>query len=402
LCPQFEEVYAIVFNFLISHFIKDHRNTDNPKVRDAYGYLGGIVGIILNSILFVIKLSAGILTKSIAITADAFNNLSDAASSVITILGFKLAGAPADREHPFGHGRIEYLSGLVVSSMVLLVGFEFVKSSFERILHPSKITFVLIPFVLILASVAAKIWLSGFNKHVGKAINSSALQASSFDSLADVFISGCTAISLLISKWTTFPLDGYIGMLVSLFILYAGFSLIKETLNPLLGEAPDPELVERIIDELCSYDYISGVHDLIIHNYGPGRIMASAHAEVPCDISITKIHEVIDKAEREISSKNKLYLVIHMDPINTNDAEVEAARIEVLKVTKLYPMIKSIHDFRVVGEGKEKNLIFDVVIDFKHKITKEFEDDLRKKLNKDIKAVHSLYNIIITIDRDFT
>lgn len=390
------------FNFLISRFIKDYNNIDNPKIRDSYGYLAGIVGIFLNTLLFIIKLFTGVITKSIAITADAFNNLSDAASSIITILGFKLASAPADREHPFGHGRIEYLSGLVVSSMVLLVGFEFVKSSFERMLHPEKITFQLIPFVLILVSIAAKLWLSGFNKYIGKAINSSALQASSFDALGDVFISSCTAISLLASKWTSIPLDGYTGLLVSLFILYAGYKLIRETLNPLLGEAPDPDLVQKIIDDLCSYDYISGVHDLVLHNYGPGKIMASAHAEVPCDVSIVKIHEVIDRAEREISSKNKIYLVIHMDPVNKNDAEVRAAWEEVLRITKLYPMVESIHDFRVVGEGEEKNLVFDVVIDYKQKLTEEFEKTLRENLNRDIKVSHPHYNLVINFDRDFT
>lgn len=393
---------TMFFNLLLSRFIKDYKNTGDPKVRDLYGYLGGVVGIILNSILFIIKLSVGIITKSIAITADAFNNLSDAASSIITMLGFKLASAPADKEHPFGHGRIEYLSGLVVSSMVLLVGFEFIKSSFQRILHSEKITFSLIPFLLILMSAAAKFWLGGFNKYIGKAINSSALQASSFDSLADVFISGCTAVSLLVSKWTDFPLDGYMGLLVSLFILYAGYKLIRETLNPLLGEPPDPNLVGKILAELCSYEYISGVHDLVVHNYGPGKIMASAHAEVPCDISITKIHEIIDRAEREISSRNKIYLVLHMDPINANDTEVKEARKEVLKLIMQYPMIKSIHDFRVVGEGEEKNLIFDVVIDFKQKITAEFEEDLRRNLDTSIKNIHPHYNIIITIDRDYT
>lgn len=391
----------MISSFLISFFVKDRNNTGKTEVRDAYGYLGGIVGIVLNSALFAIKLMVGMLTKSIAVTADAFNNLSDAASSIITILGFKLASAPADKEHPFGHGRIEYLSGLVVSSMVLVVGCEFVKSSFERIFHPSKITFQIIPLILILISILAKVWLSRFNNFIGKAINSSALQASSFDALGDVFISSCTAVSLIISKFTQLPIDGYIGLLISVFILYTGYRLIKETLNPLLGEAPDPELVQEIITQLCSYDYISGVHDLVIHNYGPGRAMASIHAEVPCNVPIVKIHEVIDKAEKEISSMTKIYLVIHMDPINTDDEEVQIAKQEVLQIIKGYPLIKSIHDFRVVGEGEKKNLIFDIVVDFSTKTPPELEEKIRMDLNKDIKDIHPQYNIIITMDRDF-
>lgn len=235
--------------FLVSKYIKDYKNTKDEKVRTAYAYLGGIIGIIVNVILFTIKLSVGIISKSIAVTADAFNNLSDAASSVITIVGFKLANKPADQEHPFGHGRIEYLSALIVSFMVMLVGFQFIKSSFDRIINPSYVKFELIPFILILISILGKIWLSKFNKFIGKAINSGALEASSLDALGDVFTSSCVAFSLLISKWTTLPIDGYIGILVALFILYSGFSLTKNTLNPLLGEAPDPELVENIKKE---------------------------------------------------------------------------------------------------------------------------------------------------------
>ena len=303
--------------FLISKFIKNSKDTNNKKVRDAYGYLGGIVGIIVNLILFATKLIIGILLNSIAVTADAFNNLSDVASSVITILGFKLASKPADKEHPFGHGRLEYISGLIVSFLVILVGFEFIKTSYDRIIHPSKVIFNLIPFILILVSIGFKLWISGFNKTIGKAIKSSALEASSFDALSDVVSSSCVALSLLLSNWIDFPIDGYIGILVSFFIIYAGYSLIKDTMNPLLGEAPDVELVKGLQAKLLSYDYITGAHDLVIHNYGPGRCMASIHAEVPCDISIVKIHEIIDKAEKEISEEFDIYLVIHMDPINT-------------------------------------------------------------------------------------
>ncbi|MFT5872997.1 MAG: cation diffusion facilitator family transporter, partial [Clostridium sp.] len=370
--------------FLISKFVKNSQDVTNKNVRDSYGYLGGLVGIIVNLILFATKLIIGIISNSIAITADAFNNLSDVASSVITILGFKLASKPPDKQHPFGHGRLEYISGLIVSFLVILVGFEFIKTSFDRIIHPSAVIFKLIPFILILVSIGFKLWISGFNKTLGKAIKSSALEASSTDALSDVISSSCVALSLLLSIWIDFPIDGYIGILVSLIIIYAGYSLIKETMNPLLGEAPDVALVEGLQLKLLSYDYITGAHDLVIHNYGPGRCMASVHAEVPCDISIIKIHEIIDRAEKEISQEFDLYLVIHMDPINTDNEEVNASRLELLDVLKLFPIIKSIHDFRIVGDGNYKNLVFDVVIDFNSSFTASDEIKLAEEISKEL------------------
>ncbi len=286
---------------LVIKFVKDYKNINHKEVRDSYGYLASIIGILTNIFLFIIKISVGLISQSIAVTADAFNNLSDAASSIITFLGFKLASKPADKEHPFGHGRIEYISGLIVSFIVLLVGFEFIKSSFDRIKNPSIVKFQWIPFLLILFSIVIKLWLSRFNKYIGVTINSGALKASSLDALSDVVTSSSVALSLLLAKWVSFPIDGYFGILVSLFIIYSGISLIKETLDPLLGEAPDKELVSEIIEMVMSYELIMGVHDLIVHNYGPGRCMASIHAEVPSNESIVKIHEVIDKAENEIS-----------------------------------------------------------------------------------------------------
>jgi len=387
--------------FLISKFVKNYQDVTNKKVRDGYGYLGGLVGITLNLILFATKLFIGIISNSIAVTADAFNNLSDVASSVITILGFKLASKPPDKEHPFGHGRLEYVSGLIVSFLVILVGFEFIKTSFDKIIHPSKVIFSLIPFILILISIGFKVWISRFNKTMGKAINSSALKASSTDALTDVFSSSCVALSLLLSVWIDFPIDGYMGMLVSFIIIYAGYSLIRETINPLLGEAPDMELVNGLKEKLLSYDYITGSHDLVIHNYGPGRCMGSIHAEVPCNISIVKIHEIIDKAEKEISDEFDLYLVIHMDPINTGDKEVDASRLELLGVLKSFSIIKSIHDFRIVGEGEHKNLIFDVVIDFNPKFSENDENRLEEDINKQLKKAYPYYNAVMTIDRDY-
>ena len=389
--------------FLVSRFVKNHENIRDSKVRDSYGYLGGIVGIVVNIILFAIKLSVGLIVKSIAVTADAFNNLSDALSSVITIAGFKLASKPADAEHPFGHGRLEYISGLIVAFMVLLVGFEFTQSSFDRIRNPEPIIFEIVPFALIVVSIFAKIWLSRFNKYIGKTINSSALQASSLDALGDVITSSTVALSLLLSRWISFPIDGYIGILVSLFILYSGYSLIKETMNPLLGEAPEPEFVEEIKNEILSYECITGVHDLIIHNYGPGRRMASLHAEVPSNLPFVKIHEVIDRAEREISAKHNIFLVIHMDPVNTDDQELQVAMIEMNKILEGFPEIKSFHDFRIVGEGETKNLLFDIVVDMHKKFDINKDGlSLTNKIDNEVKKLHPNYNALVTIDRDFS
>lgn len=392
----------MISNFLVKTFIKNSENTKDKDVRNSYGFLGGIIGIIVNFILFIIKFTVGMLVSSIAVTADAFNNLSDAASSIITIAGFKMANMPADEKHPFGHGRMEYLSALAVAFMVMLVGLQFVKSSFERILNPEIIKFELIPFILLIVSIFLKLWLSRFNKFIGNKIDSSALKAASVDALGDVFTSICVAISLLAAKFTTFPIDGYIGIIVALFIVYSGFSLVRETINPLLGEAPDPELVKDIETMLLSYDNITGVHDLIVHNYGPGRCMASVHAEIPSDIDIMKIHNIIDEAERDISKKLNIYLVIHMDPICLSDDEIKAAYKEVTKIIKYNPLIKSMHDFRIVGEGNEKNLIFDIVVNSKALNKVMDEEDLKKDIIKSIKEIHPNYNCIITVDHDYS
>lgn len=386
---------------LVKRFIKNSANVTDEKVRNSYGFLAGIIGIIINFTLFMIKLSVGLIVGSIAVMADAFNNLSDAASSLITILGFKLSSMPADAEHPFGHGRLEYISALMVAFMVMLVGFQFIKTSFDRVMNPEPVIFQLIPFILILVSITFKIWLSSFNKFIGKTIDSSALKAAGIDALGDVVTSSTVALSLLASKFTSFPIDGYIGILVALAILWSGYSLVKETISPLLGEAPDPKLVKDIQEGVMSYEYITGVHDLIIHNYGPGKCMASIHAEIPSDINIMKIHDVIDRAEREISEKLNIYLVIHMDPISMDTKEILEARTEVEKIIKYNPLIKSMHDFRIVGEKENKNLIFDIVVDTAALRKVMPEHELKEKIISDIKDIHPQYNCIITLDDDF-
>lgn len=391
----------MISNLLIKKFVSNHSDTKNKKVREKYGYLGGVMGAIVNLILFGIKFTVGMVVNSIAVTADAFNNLSDVGSSIVTIFGFKLSSKPADKEHPFGHGRIEYISGLIVAFLVLLVGFEFVKSSFDRIKNPTPVEFSFVPFALLLVSILFKVWLSRFYKNVGEKINSSALKASGVDALSDVVSSSTVAFSLLLSRFTKLPIDGYIGMVVSLVILYAGYNLIKDTLNPLLGDAPDEELVEEIQRMLLSYDHIGGVHDLIVHNYGPGRIIASIHAEVPLDISVVKIHEIIDRAEKEISAALDIYLVIHMDPITTDDKEILEAKEDLTEALKAVNIVRSFHDFRVVGEGENKNLIFDVVVGSEHVLNKDQEFKLQKDIDIELKKVHPNYNAIITVDKDY-
>ena len=388
-------------NFLVNKFIKNNEDIKNPTVRNAYGTLGGVVGIIINFLLFLIKFFVGILVGSIAISADAFNNLSDAGSSVITIIGFKMANKPADAEHPFGHGRIEYLSALLVAFLVMLVGVQFVKSSIERVLNPTAVTFDLVPFILLIISIGFKVWLSTFNKFIGDTINSSALKASATDALGDVFTSSTVIISFLLAKFTTLPLDGYIGIFVALAILYAGFGLVKKTLNPLLGEAPDPELVNALCEKVLSYPLISGVHDLIIHNYGPGRIIASLHAEVPSDKDIMEIHNVIDMAEREVSRDLNIHLVIHMDPICLITDEIRETWGYVETVLRKYPEIKSMHDFRIVGEGDSKNLIFDIVVSPSLSGRRKEEETMLKNIKDAIHKEHPQYNCVITIDYDY-
>ena len=349
-------------------------------------------------ILFLIKLSVGLLSNSVSILADAFNNLSDAASSIITIIGFKMANKPADAEHPFGHGRIEYITAMIVSFMVMLVGLQFVKTSFQKIINPTLVTFELWPFILLLISIGFKFWLSKFNKSIGNKINSSTLKATATDAMGDVFTSTTVVISFLISKFTTLPIDGYIGIVVALAIVYSGFSLIKETLSPLLGEPPDPVLVSDITDMVMSYDNITGIHDLIVHNYGPGRIMASIHAEIPSNIDIMEIHHIIDTAEREISKKLNIYLVIHMDPICVDTDEIIEARNMVTSILNKYDAVKSFHDFRVVGENDKKNLVFDIEV-YPSKLNQSNSPEkLLSQIEADIKLHAPKYNCIITLD----
>ncbi len=391
----------MISKYLTEKFIKNYQNIEDEKTRNSYVYLGSIVGIICNLVLSVVKIAVGVVSGSVSVLADGFNNLSDMASSIITMIGIKLANRPADKEHPFGHGRMEYLSALVVAFMVMLVGVQFIKSSIDRIMNPLPITFEMIPFILLLLSLIVKLWLSRFNRYVGNKINSSALKAASVDALGDVFTSSCVLISFVAAKFTTLPIDGYVGLVVSAAILYAGYSLVKDTISPLIGEAPDEELVKAIKQGVLSYDNIIGVHDLIIHNYGVGKCMASIHAEIPSNIDLITIHEIIDTAEREISQKLNIYLVIHMDPMCIHDDKIKALKGDVQNILLKYNCIKSMHDFRIT-EGEDKiNLIFDIEVEAHDINTKEKEEELRVQLTEEIKKLNPLYHCVITIDKYF-
>ena len=393
----------MISEFLTKKIIKNHENISDERTRNTYVYFGSIVGIICNLILSIVKISVGFISGSVSVMADGFNNLSDMASSVITMVGITLANRPADKEHPFGHGRMEYLSALIVAFMVMLVGVQFIKSSLDRIMNPVPITFELLPFILLLLSLIIKLWLSIFNKYVGEKINSAALKAASVDALGDVFTSSCVIISFVAAKFTTLPIDGYVGLIVSAAILYAGYSLVKDTISPLLGEAPDEELVKAIKEGVLSYDNIIGVHDLIIHNYGVGKCMASIHAEIPSNIDLITIHDIIDTAEREISEKLNIYLVIHMDPMCVHDDKVKAIKGNIQKILMKFNCIKSMHDFRIT-EGENKiNIIFDVEVDaHNHDIsTNDKEEKLKKSIEEEIKKLNPLYNCVITIDKFF-
>ena len=346
-----------MWDLIIHKLIKDAANTGDPRVRERYGTLGGVAGIIVNFIIFLIEIFIGLVANSIAILADAFHNITDVLSSAITLISFRMSGKPADKEHPFGHGRIEYLSTLIVSFLIMLIGYEFIKSSVSRILHPSAIHFSLISLILILVAIPLKILLSLFYRHIGLMIRSSTLQATSFDALSDVFVLGAASVSLILSFFTRIPVDGYIGVVVAIFNMSAGFSLARKTFNTLIGEPPDPVLVRNIREGLLEYPPISGSHDLIIHSYGPNHYIASIHAEVPCDIPVVKLHEAIDLAEKELSEKLNVILVLHMDPLNKDDAGVKAADADLMQAIRDIKGIRSIHDQRIVGDGEKKHLI---------------------------------------------
>lgn len=343
---------------LLRVFVKD---TDN---RAAYGKLSSFVGIFCNVLLFIAKLFIGLLSGSVSITADAMNNLTDASSSVVTMIGFRMAEKPADKDHPYGHARAEYISGLAVAALILLIGWELAKTSVQKILHPQPLEFSWVMALVLLLSIGVKLWLALFNRHLGKKIGSSVLLATSVDSRNDVVATAAVLVSCLVGMLTNFNPDGYMGILVALFILYSGIQIAKDTIDPLLGKAPDEEFVNYIRQKLLSYEHVLGIHDLMVHDYGPGRRFASVHVEMDRELDALFSHNIIDEIERDFEKDDKLQLVVHYDPMVTDDEEVNETRCFVQTIVQALDDRLSIHDFRLVAGPKHTNVVFDLVVPF--------------------------------------
>ncbi len=358
-------------HILAKLFIRNSENMKYTKVRQSYGILCGTVGICLNILLFIGKFLAGTISGSVSITADAFNNLSDAGSSLVTMIGFKLAGAKPDPHHPFGHGRIEYVSGLVVSGAILIMAFELVKSSVEKIIHPGKVEYGALALVILAVSISVKLYMCFYNRSFGKKLDSAAMRATAMDSLSDVCATSVVLIAALAEKFFGFQIDGWCGVLVGLFIFCAGINAARETLNPLLGQPPEPEFVAQIEDLVMSHPEVRGIHDLIVHDYGPGRRMISLHAEVPAEGDIIMMHDAIDNIEGELRRRLQCDAVIHMDPIVTTDESVLKLKKEAFDVVKAIDARITMHDFRVVTGPTHTNLIFDVVVPYGFSMTDE-------------------------------
>ena len=386
-------------NFLIKHFIPNASDVKSPAVRQRYGVVSSVVGILCNALLCTAKIAAGLLTGAISIVADGINNLSDGGSCVVSLLGFKMAGKPADDKHPFGHGRIEYVAGLIVSFIIVLMGVELAKTSLDKIFHPEEISFSWITPAVLGISILVKLWMCFFNRKMGDKIDSAVLRATAMDSLSDVAATSSVLAGFVIGYWARVNLDGYLGVLVALFILYTGVSTAKGTLDLLLGEAPDPEFVKQIQQEVLSYPEIIGVHDLIVHNYGPGHSVISLHAEVPCDVDILKIHDTIDNAERDLKKKFDCEVVIHMDPIVTNDKETNEIHQKLSSIVRLLDSRVTIHDFRMVKGPTHTNLIFDIVVPHQFRLT---DDQVVESLRQAVKALDARYEIVVNVDKAYT
>lgn len=384
---------------LIKLFIKDKDNTSSPQVRGKYGILSGCAGIVVNVILFAAKFFVGTVTNSIAITADAVNNLSDAGSCAVTVFGFHMSGKPADEEHPFGHGRIEYITAMVVSFIILFMGFELGSQSIDKIRNPEDVTFNLVGAVIIGMSIFGKLWLALFNRKLGKKINSPAMTAVVADSLSDIAATSVTLIALILSNF--FPslhIDGWLGIIVACFVLKAGYGIFKETLGALIGEPPTKETVKDIEERIMSYDHVTGIHDLILHNYGPDRFFGSVHVEMPSDIDVMVAHDIIDNIERDIHREMSIQLVIHYDPLEINNDRVSELRIIAESAVKRINKSLSIHDFRVVEGPSHTNLIFDVVVPYKFPIN---NDDLMAEISSQISKIDPKFFTVMNIEHSF-
>lgn len=386
-----------MIRLLAGIFIKDRENVSDPGVRQAYGVLCGAVGIALNLLLFAGKWLAGILSGSIAVTADAFNNLSDAGSSVITLIGFKLSGQKPDPEHPFGHGRMEYISGLFVSVAILIMAFELVKTSVGKIISPEPVEGSALILLILAASVLVKLYMAYYNRKIGKKISSAAMAATAADSLSDTVSTAAVFLATVLSMIAGWQIDGWCGLLVGIFIFYSGVKAMKETIDPLLGQAPDRELVEKIRKLVTGYPSVKGIHDMIIHDYGPGRLMVTIHVEVDARGDMVRIHDEIDNIERELQETLNCHATIHMDPVETENETVKQLRRQTARAVAGLDSRLSIHDFRMVQGETHTNLIFDVVVPYECPMR---DEEVIKKLQEAVRGFQGNYYAVIQVDRD--
>jgi len=387
-----------MIKLLARFFIKDYRNTGEANVRHAYGVLCGAVGVFFNIVLFGLKFTAGFLSGSVSITADAFNNLSDAGSSIVTMVGFKMASQKPDPEHPFGHGRIEYVTGLVVSMIIILMGFELLKSSFDKIMHPAMPSLTPLVAGILVLSILVKLYMYFYNKKTGDMLNSAAMRATAMDSFTDSIATLAVLACALIGYYTGFYLDGWCGLVVSAFVLYAGITSAKDTIDPLLGSVPSKEYVAAIEKFVTSYDEVIGIHDLVVHDYGPGRVMISLHAEVRADRDILDVHDTIDNIERRINEKLGCSCVIHMDPVVTDDEATDRMKRLCALIAKSVDERFTIHDFRMVKGPSHTNLIFDVVAPYDCKIS---ENEIKNTICAKIESLPGNHFAVITVDRPY-
>ena len=388
-----------MLTLLIKLFIKDRENVKNAAVREQYGVLCGGYGIFLNILLFIGKYIAGVLSASISMTADAFNNLSDAGSSLISVIGFKLASKKPDPGHPFGHGRIEYLAGLIVSALIIVMGYQLSRDSIDKIANPTETAFSVISIIILAASILVKFYMAFYSNRIGKKIDSETLKATSIDSLSDTISTFVVLAGTLIAKFTGLKLDGWLGLAVGIFIVVAGIRAAKDVISPLLGEAPSVEFIKEVESIVLGFDEIVGIHDLIVHDYGPGRLMITLHAEVPSDGNINDLHDVIDRAEYELAGRLNCHATIHMDPVSIGDEYVDSLKAMVKEILSTMPGIVNFHDFRVVKGNTHTNIMFDVVASYSLKKTDaEIIEEIATAINNRDRKLFS----VINVDRDYT
>lgn len=383
---------------IIKKFIPNSDNYNDKKVRNSYGKFSSVVGIIVNVFLFLIKLLAGVLSHSVAIIADSMNNLSDASSSIISLLGFRLAEKPADDDHPYGHGRYEYISALTIAVFILTIGIELLKSSFDKVINPTDTLITWLSIVILVISIFAKLFLYSFNNKLGKKIKSNTLVAAAIDSRNDSISTTAILISSLIMMFTSVNIDGYVGIIVAILILVSGVKMVKETLDPLLGTKPDKELVESIYSKIISYDNILGAHDIILHDYGPGNVFASAHVEMDKDYDVLLAHDLVDNIEKEILRDMGIAIVLHYDPVTTNDEATEKAKSIVISTIGKIDSSLTIHDFRIVPGVTHTNVLFDLVIPHEYN---EDEKSISQKVSNEVAKIDSHYILVIHVDRPF-